>query len=408
MQVIRRLALSACGMHTADQIAITAVPLVAAVAFEASAEVIGILVAAQALAHLLGSIPSGLVVDRTQPRRGAIAAATISATGFAGVAVSIHLQSLIWFGLSVSVAGFGVVLFVLVALSTIPLVSTAGDIAAANSSVEIARAVPTLAVPIAIGLLVDAGLAAGIFALAAASSAGALILAPGIPEFEVPPRETEPVLQTILKGARFIAGEPLLRAIAICAIFWNLAFSALLAILATLLLSTYGAPLSAFGIALSAFGGAMIAGTWTAGKVSRWLPPGVILIFGPGSSFVAILALFAMPADGPVGIIYVIFFALGFGPSMWMVAQNAIRQLVTPRPVLGCVNAVIQTAIYGIRPLGALAGGFVAGAVSPGAGVIFVTVAFGLSLAAAVFSPLRSVRSFAGLQGGSALVDAET
>lgn len=406
MQVIRRLTFAAFGMHSADQIAVTAVPLLAAVAFDASAEIIGLLVACQALAHLLGSIPSGLIVDRTQPRRGAVAAAAISALGFAGVAVSVHTSSLMWFAAGVTVAGFGVVLFVLVALSTIPLVAAANDIAAANSSVEIARAIPTLAMPFVVGFLVDGGFSAGLFVLAAAAAAASLGLAWRLPRFPARSNDRENVFSTIRAGGRFVIAHPLLRPIVICAVFWNFAFSALLVILVPLLLDYHGAPPSAFGIALSAFGAAMILGTWTAGRVARVLPPGFILIFGPGSSFVAIVMLLAVPAGGgasgpaggTLGAIYAILFALGFGPSMWMVAQNTIRQLVTPAPMLGCVNAMIQTAIYGMRPLGALTGGLVAGALSPQAGVIFVIFAFGLSFAAAVFSPLRSVHSFAGLR----------
>lgn len=397
MQVIRRLALSAFGMHTADQIAVTAVPLLAAVAFDASAQVIGILVACQTLAHLIGSIPAGLIVDRTAPRFGAIAAAAISALGFAGVAASIHFGSLAGFAACVTVAGFGVVLFVLVALSTIPLVAAAGSITAANSNVEIARAIPTLAVPFVVGQLAQHGVTVGVFALAAAAATAALLLNSRLPHFEPARRQETNVFLSILEGGRFVARQPLLRPIAICAIFWNFAFSALLVILVPLLLDHYKAPPGAFGVALSAFGSAMIAGTWTIGRISGSIAPGIVLVFGPGSSFLAVLALALLPAGGPVWAIYLVTFFLGFGPSMWLIAQNSIRQLVTPRPMLGRVNAVIQTAIYGVRPLGALAGGFVAGTLSPHAGVLFVATAFGLSAAAALFSPLRTVGSFADL-----------
>ena len=58
MSVVTRLQIAGCGMHLADQIALIGVPLAAALAFGASAEVIGVLVACQSLAHLLGSIPA--------------------------------------------------------------------------------------------------------------------------------------------------------------------------------------------------------------------------------------------------------------------------------------------------------------------------------------------------------------
>ena len=56
MSVIHRLAGAAYGTHLGDQIALVSVPLVAALAFNASAELIGLLVACQSMAHLLGSM----------------------------------------------------------------------------------------------------------------------------------------------------------------------------------------------------------------------------------------------------------------------------------------------------------------------------------------------------------------
>lgn len=57
MSTMNKLTGAAYGMHFADQVGLVAVPLVAALAFGASPEVIGILVACQSMAHLLGSIP---------------------------------------------------------------------------------------------------------------------------------------------------------------------------------------------------------------------------------------------------------------------------------------------------------------------------------------------------------------
>lgn len=94
---------------------------------------------------------------------------------------------------------------------------------------------------------------------------------------------------------------------------------------------------------------------------------------------------------------YACVFLLGFGPSMWLVTQNSVRQLVTPSERLGRVNAVIQTAIYGIRPLGALAGGLVAGSFGPQTGLVLVVLAYAASFLAALFSDLRSVHSYSEL-----------
>jgi predicted MFS family arabinose efflux permease len=152
-----------------------------------------------------------------------------------------------------------------------------------------------------------------------------------------------------------------------------------------------------FGIALAAFGAGAIAGSWTSRRSAARILPNVILLFGPGSSVAASLIIFSVSPQGPLFPIYAAFFLIGFGPSMWLIAQNSVRQSVSPGHMLGRVNAVIQTAIYGIRPLAALIAGAVAGATSPIFGLTLVIAGFGLSFAVAAFSGLRHVKSYADL-----------
>jgi hypothetical protein len=100
--------------------------------------------------------------------------------------------------------------------------------------------------------------------------------------------------------------------------------------------------------------------------------------------------------------LYIGFFFVGFGPAMWLIAQNSLRQVVAPPQMLGRINAVIQTAIYGVRPIGALLAGTVVGALGPQVGLALALAAFALSFAACLFSGLRRVTSFAALAGEAA------
>ena len=109
-----------------------------------------------------------------------------------------------------------------------------------------------------------------------------------------------------------------------------------------------------------------------------------------------VLVVAAGFAGSPAGFLAG-FFLLGFGPSMWVVAQNSVRQLVTPLATLGRVNAVIQTAIYGVRPLGALLGGFIVSQTSPTTGLIVAAAAFLVSTYATVASELRDITDYRGL-----------
>lgn len=398
MSTIHRLSGAAFGTHFGDQVALVAVPLIAALAFDASPQGIGLLVACQSMAFLTGSIPFGIIVDRLQLRSLAIASAGLSGAGFAAATLSIGLESIIGFAAAITLAGFGVVLFSLTALSILPRAVPPGALARANAAIEVPRALCSFAVPLFIGLLVSRIPGSAIFSVACIGSVAALWCAVRLPRFPVAPHKRRSVIRDILKGGAYVLRQPLLLAISVCAVFWNLAFAALLVVLVPTIQTVYAFDPGAFGIALSAFGLAAVCGTWLAGRLASIVAPAVLLLFGPGSSAIAAAGLLVIEPDMSQLWLYVCFWFLGFGPSMWLVTQNSVRQLVTPSDMLGRVNAVIQTTIYGIRPLGALIGGVVSGGYGVKTGLALVALAFGLSFAASVFSQLRKVASFEALR----------
>ncbi len=397
MQTISRLTGAAYGVHLSDQVALVSVPLIAALVFGASPEVIGILVACQSMAHLVGSIPFGILVDSVQQRNLTIAAGMVSLIGFTGALVAIMLDSILVFGASVTIAGFGGVLFVLSALSILPKISSREGLAKANAAIEVPRAIASFVVPLLIGLYFTAVPPALIIAVAVIASLVTLGFTSALPAVVMQPPANSHVFKRIVEGGAFVLRHRLLLPISFCAIFWNLAFAALLVVLVPVIRQVYMMDPGAFGIGLSAFGLAMIFGTWVIGRFSDHIAPNLILLFGPGSSVLAALGMALIPTGNSPLLFYACAFLLGFGPSMWLVAQNSVRQLVTPSERLGRVNAVIQTAIYGIRPLGALAGGLVAGTLGPQSGLVFVVLAFAASFLVALFSDLRSVRSYSEL-----------
>ena len=398
MSVITRLQIAGCGMHLADQIALVGVPLAAALAFGASAEIIGILVACQSLAHLLGSIPAGLIVDQGAPRRVALAAVLTAILGALATTASIAQDNLVGFGAGVTLSGFGMVLFVLTTLSILPRSVPAKDLAQANARIEMPRAAAAFAVPLLLGAAVSSETVVWIFPAAVCGGLIALIAIAGLPRLQEgpPPRSAgiTGAMGRIADGARFVLSSDILMAIAGCALFWNFAFSALLVAMVPLVTEVFRMEAGVFGIAMAAFGLAAFAGSSLAARYAGRIRPSVILLFGPGSSVPAVLLLLTVSPGGSPLIVYAAFFLLGFGPSMWMIAQNSVRQIVSPRDMLGRVNAVIQTSIYGVRPLGALCGGFLVSATSPRTAVMAIAILYGLSFAASALSRLRRVASY--------------
>ena len=63
---------AACGAHAADQLALAALPLTAALALGAGPGTVGLLVAVQAAAWMVVSLPGGVWIDRVS-RRGMLA-----------------------------------------------------------------------------------------------------------------------------------------------------------------------------------------------------------------------------------------------------------------------------------------------------------------------------------------------
>lgn len=397
MSVIRSLTGAAYGTHFADQVALVAVPLVAALTLDATPATIGTLVACQSMAHLLGSIPFGILADQRQLRQLAIVSAGLSLIGFACAALSIGLGSVLGFGAAVTLAGFGVVLFGLAALSIVPRAAAADELGRANAAIEVPRAACSFIVPLVVGLIIGNAPGWAIFLAACLGPALALKMSWSLPTFEIKPTQQEATFPKIMLGAKFVLHHRLLLPIALCAVFWNFAFAALLVVLVPAIQDLFGFEPGSFGISLSAFGLAAICGTWLSGRLANRVAPSIILLFGPGTSVFAASGLLMIGPGSSVSIQYALFFLLGFGPSMWLIAQNSVRQLMTPAEMLGRVNAVIQTAIYGIRPLGAIAGGYFATRFGVEAGLHLVVGAFVLSFLVSAFSDLRAVSSYRAL-----------
>ena len=74
----------------------------------------------------------------------------------------------------------------------------------------------------------------------------------------------------------------------------------------------------------------------------------------------------------------------GFTVTMWNVVTVSLRQQVVPAHLLGRVNSVYRMLGWGLMPVGALAGGFIAHAAGLRAPYVVAGLLCGLSLLAAV------------------------
>jgi hypothetical protein len=118
-----------------------------------------------------------------------------------------------------------------------------------------------------------------------------------------------------------------------------------------------------------------------------------VLVAGPVVSTFGVALILASPRTGGLYAATLGFFLIGFGPMLWLIVQTSIRQLVTPPALMGRVTATIQVAIYGVRPIGALAAGFVGDRYGLGVALMLPVAGFALSFFVAALSPLARMRA---------------
>ncbi len=389
---------AAAGTHAADQLALATLPLTATLVLGAGPDILGLLVAAQSTAWLLVTLPAGAWADCMSRRTLLIIglALGLAASVVAVIAAAAGITGLL--GVAAVVGASGTVVYMLTSMSLLPSLVPADDLPRSNARLELARAIVSLAAPFVAGLLAQHLSPTWGYALAAGGAAVALACIVALPKAAAPPAGAPrpPMAAAIQAGARFVVRHELLRGISLCAIFWNFAFFALLAVWAPLALNLLKLDPASMGLAQSAYGAGLILGALVAPISSRRLPPLAILIFGPAVSVIAAALFLLAPTAGSSGKGFAFaaagHFLVGFGPMLWLICQTTVRQLVTPAPMLGRVNATVQTAIYGVRPLGALAGGIVAAEAGLQAALLLIAASFVLSTLVIVLSPLARLR----------------
>jgi hypothetical protein len=82
------------------------------------------------------------------------------------------------------------------------------------------------------------------------------------------------------------------------------------------------------------------------------------------------------------------FFLIGAGPLLWTISTTTLRQAVTPGELLGRVSAVIMTATYGARPVGAAIGALVGTAYGAETCILVAALGFLVQALVIVSSPV--------------------
>ena len=388
-----KLATASIAANFADQMMLGLLPLVL-VAAGANAQTVSTVVAAHAAAWLVVSLPVGAYADavsrRTIMTLGALAIMAGAALGWG--ALSFNASEPWVLAVTAFMIASGVVMLILSVFALVPKSIEPAKLASANALLEFGRAVACIAAPIIAAALVVRALGSLGFGLAFAGGLVALLAARALPVELQAAGAGVSLIDSICDGAAFVIQQPILRAIAVCAIAWNSAFFALTAVFAPYAVGELGMSIEEIGKAWSVYGIGLLLGSLAAAPMIARLPTGFMFVFGPVSSCVAVLILVVAASRGVTWPVLIGFFCLGFGPMTWLVLQTSVRQIVTPNALLGRVGATITTTIYGVRPLGALLAGAIAASFGARAALWLSVGLFFISCLVLLISPAARLR----------------
>ncbi len=390
----RRLAASNLAAQFSEQMALAAAPLVAVLALGASAAQTGYLQTAQTLPFLLLSLPAGVLADRVSRRTLMTAAESARAASLLGLLALLWAGGLNlgWLAALGFLGAVGTVAYNVAAPALVPRLVAPAELASANRWLELARSAAFSAGPAAGGALVGWMGAPIAYALATALSLLAALLLAGLPRDVPGPRPRRRVMSELREGAAFVAAHPLLRPVLITAVFFNTAWFVLQAVYVAYAIERLGLSAAGVGITLGIYGAGMVAGALLAPWLARRLSFGAMIGAGPLTALAAsgiLLATLAQPSGAWAAAG---FFLFGAGPILWTITTTTLRQAVTPNALLGRVSAVILTATFGARPVGALIGAALAARVGVEACLWVSTAGFAVQFAVLFSSPVLRLR----------------
>lgn len=347
-----------------DQISFIALPLAAVLVLDAGAGQMGLLGAAALAPHLLLSLPAGVWLDRVASRRRVMIATDLArAVLLATIPLAYALDALSFAQLYAVafLTGCLAVFFDLSYPTLFVSVTPRERFLEGNSLVHGSRSFSFVAGPSLGGLLVQLFSAPFALLADAVSFLGSALFL-GRVRAEEPPVDQAAgagIRAQAAEGLRFIGGNPIFRPMltAVATLnFFNYAFQALFILYAT---RTLGVSAGTLGLVLGAAALGGICGAVVAGRVGRRL--------GVGRSFALGCVLFTAPlvlvplAQGPEALVLVFLFAAeflsGLGVMILDVNAGSIMFALTPDRLRSRATGAFNVVNWGIRPLGALAGG---------------------------------------------------
>ena len=362
-----------------------ALPLLA-VTITRDPRLVAVVTAAGYLPWMVLSLPAGALVDRYDRatlmwRAQAVQAAVVAAVA---VLVVFRIANIAVLGVAGLLLGSAEVIFSNAAQAVLPALVPPELLPKANGSQQVSLTVGETFLGPPAGSLLFAAAAALPFGLDAASFAGSATLLARLPRTGRPGRrrQAESSIRTqIAEGLRWLYRHRLLRVVAVLLGIFNFANQMGQAVLVLLATQTLHVGTRGYGLLLAVTAVGSVVGGLVSPAVTRRLGMLPSLIIA-GAVDAAVFAGLGLAPDPAVAALMLA--GQGFAVTMWNVVTVSLRQQVVPAHLLGRVNSVYRMLGWGLMPVGALAGGFVAHAAGLRAPYIVAGLLCGLSLLAAV------------------------
>jgi predicted MFS family arabinose efflux permease len=392
---------------------VLALPLVAVVNLHAGTFTIGVLEACAWLPWLLVSLPAGAWVDGFARRPVMQLCNVGSAALFLSVPFAAWSGRLTIAHLLVVAFGAGVAkVFLRTAYQAyLPSVVGRDRLPEANAMMQGSASAADVAGPGLAGVMaqafgaVTAVLADGLTFLVSAACL-ARIRAREVPPED--PRRTAGLLGRIAAGLRYVFGDPYLRVLALFGASGNFLLVAVQTLLVVFLVRVVGVAPGVAGLLLAGMGVGGVLGAVVIGPVIRRLGSARALLWcEAGTAPFGLLLPTAAPG------MRLTLFAVGAivltaGIVAGSVIGGSFRQAYCPPHLLGRVSAVVSFLVYGVMPIGALAGGALGAVLGVRGALWLLCAALILPVGLLVFSPISGRRDLPTQPGASASATAAT
>jgi MFS family permease len=349
-----------------DQISLIAVPLTAVLILDADAKQMGFLIAAELVPNLLFALHAGAWIDRRGNRRRVMIVADLGrAAAIATVPIAYAFDAL-------TIQQLYVVAFIVGSLTVIFHVSYSSLFVAlvpreryveANSFLAGSRAFSYVAGPSIGGVLVQVFKAPFALVVDAVTYVVSAIFLGSISPVE--PETEEAEKGHVRAGIRFVRRNPSMRSALLSTATINLFNYVFAAVFILYAVRSLDVTPGTLGLVLGAGAFGSLIGSLLTTRLGRRIGIGPTFVLG-SIVFPAPLVLVPL-AGGPqwlvLSMLFLAEFGSGFGVMILDISAGAIFAALVPHRLRSRVSGAYMVVNNGIRPVGALIGGFLGGAI---------------------------------------------